>query len=521
MKRILQLLLPNFLFIILNASAQSPTIQWAHSFGGSLQDFARCVHQTTDGGFIMAGYTDSHDSDVTGFHGTTNFDDYWVVKTDSLGTLQWQKCLGGTGHDFGYSIAQGIDGGYAITGSSDSQDGDLSTFWGSTDCWLAKLDAGGNLQWQKTLGGTGSDAGHCIQATADGGYIIAATYTYVDTANNLNENYWIVKIDSLGTLQWQHLYGGSSPENAWFIMPTFDQGYIVAGTSSSNDSNVTGNKGGTDCWILKIDSVGEIQWEKSYGSHVNDYCFSITQTKDGGFIFIAQPQGHDSDVSCVGFRDYWLVKLDPSGNMQWQQCFGGSGYDQGYSVIQSSDGGYVVAGFSNSIDGDVTGNHGADYWIIKTDSIGNLEWQKCLGGSSSGETARSIEETSDGGFIVGGDARSNNGDVTDHRGLSGVEDFWLVKLAPLGLSVPVQEEKEFTVYPNPAKESLQLAIPMATENSLQNRTLRILNLIGEEMMAVKVDAEPTTINVKNLASGMYFVAVQTEEGMAIGRFVKE
>jgi hypothetical protein len=288
--------------------------------------------------------------------------------------LVWQKCLGGSSWDYANSIQQTTDGGYIVAGFAYSNDGDVSGNHGADDCWIVKLDGAGNITWQKCLGGSFWDEAYSIQQTPDGGY-------------------------------------------------------IVAGYASSNNGNVSGNHGAGDYWIVKLDGAGNIGWQKCLGGGSVDVAYSVKQTTDGGYIVAGFTYSNDGDVSGNhGRSDYWLVKLDGAGNIAWQKCLGGSSEDEAWSTQQTADGGYIVAGYTYSNDGNVSGNHGADdYWIVKLDGAGNITWQKCLGGSS-GDEAFSIQQTIDGGYIVAGDASSNDGNVSGNHGGS---DYWVLKLGKL------------------------------------------------------------------------------------------
>jgi hypothetical protein len=293
------------------------------------------------------------------------------------------------------------------------------------------LDPNGILQWQKSYGGSGWDRANSIQETTDGGYIVAgwSSSNDGDVSGNIyfSDNYWIVKLDVNGIIQWQRTFGGDSGGGGTTsIQQTSDGGYIVAGFYTDNGGDVTGNHGQFDYWIVKIDAFGILQWQKSLGGSVEDYANSIQQTSDGGYIVAGQSNSNDGDVTGNhGEPDYWIVKLDPNGIIQWQKSLGGSSWDQASAIQQTTDGGYLVTGSSSSNDGDVTGNHGdGDLWVVKLDLNGNIEWQKSYGGSG-GEGAHSIQETSDGGYIVAGYSNSNDGDVSGNHGDG---DLWVVKL---------------------------------------------------------------------------------------------
>jgi len=345
------------------------TIEWEKSYGGSGRDYASSIQQTSDGGYIVAGSSVSNDGDVSGNHSLG--EDYWVVKLTSLGTIEWQKAFGGSGFDYSYSIQQTSDGGYIVAGTSDSNDGDVSGHHDDDDYWVVKLNSIGTIEWQKSIGGSGFDRAKSIQQTSDGGYILAGTSDSNDgdvSLNNGYEDYLVVKINSIGTIEWQKSFGGSGRDYANSIQQTSDGGYIVAGSSVSNDGDVSGNNGlAMDYWVVKLTSLGAIDWQKALGGINNDYSYSIQQTSDGGYIVAGITYSIDGDVSGNnGGVDYWMVKLTITGTMEWQKALGGTGLDYSYSIKQTSDGGYIVTGESISNDGDVSGNHGEnDYWVVK------------------------------------------------------------------------------------------------------------------------------------------------------------
>jgi PKD repeat protein len=226
---------------------------------------------------------------------------------------------------------------------------------------------------------------------------------------------------------WQKCLGGSASDFGSSIKQTSDGGYIVAGGTNSTDGNVTGNHGPQDAWVVKLDKSGDVVWQKCLGGSASESGSSIEQTSDGGYIVAGYSSSNDGNVTGNhGSQDAWVVKLDQSGDVVWQKCLGGSSIDYGSSIKQTPEGGYIVAGYSGSNDGNVTGNHGSrDSWVVKLDENGNVVWQKCLGGSSI-DYGRSIERTSEGGYIVAGYSGSNDGNVTGNHGK---DDYWIVKLA--------------------------------------------------------------------------------------------
>ena len=345
----------------------SREIEWEKTIGGSADEYASSIQQTTDGGYIIAGNSSSDDDDVSENHGGF---DCWIVKLNSSGEIMWQNSLGGTEDDYASSIQQTTDGGYIFAAESCSHDGDVSANNGQSDYWIVKLDSSGEIIWQKSFGGSSSDWPTSIRQTNDEGYIIAGySESYDgDVPGNWGEfDFWILKLNSSGEQIWQNCFGGSNMEAASCIQQTTDGGYIISGLSESNDINVSGNHGKADIWVVKLTSSGEITWQKCLGGSEDEWSNSILQTLDGGYILAGTTYSNDGDVSGNhGDGDIWVVKLTSSGELTWQKCLGGSVYDRANCIQQISEKEYVIVGGSNSDDGDVTENRGVeDLWIIK------------------------------------------------------------------------------------------------------------------------------------------------------------
>lgn len=450
MRRIVLSLIFNILLPTIIVLAQQPVTQWQKAFGGSSFDQAQSVITTVDGGYISAGLTASANGDVTSNHGSA---DVWIVKIDSAGTLQWQKNYGGTNDDAAFSIIQTSDSGFAVAASSSSSNGDLTTNHGFADWWIFKIDSSGTLQWKKTFGGSFDDVPYDIVQTIDGGFAVCGYTASADGDINTNhgfEDFWIAKLSAAGTLVWQKTFGGTLDERAYAIRQSADGNYFTGGYTKSTDGDVTGNHGDYDFWMLKLDSSGTLLWKKTLGGSSIDKGYSFLQTSDDRFLASGFTASSDGDVTLNhGFEDLWLVKLDTSGNIQWQKTFGGTGVDQAYVVREiPGNNGYVAAGSSFSTDGDVTGNHGGyDYWIMKADTAGNLVWQQSLGGSSVEECYGLTVENSNA-YVLAGSTLSADGDVTGNHGDM---DYWLVKLheAPTAVGVIRNSTHELQVSPNP------------------------------------------------------------------------
>jgi hypothetical protein len=417
-----------FLFSIfafpLFAQNVAPAVQWEKGLGGGGDDKAYTVQQTKDGGFIVAGTSNSKDGDVGKNMGGF---DIWILKMDSLGNTQWKKTMGGSENDYVNYIQQTKDGGYIFAGSVLSNDGDISGNHGLYDVWVVKLNQSGVVLWQKTLGGASIDEVSTIKQTKDGGYVISGwtKSSNGDVSENLGGyDYWILKLNANGAIVWNRVLGGSNDDRAYYIMQTRDGSYMVAGYSKSNDGNATGNHGGYDMWLLKLSAEGDIVWQKSYGGGDDDGAFCIQETSDGGYIAAGFAKSLDGDVTeNRNLTDYWIVKLASNGEIEWQKTMGGLNDDYATSIQQTDDGGYIIVGQTNSIDGDVKRNHGSyDFWIVKLDEIGLVEWQKTVGKTEDDE-AYHIQQTRDRGYIVAGYSKFNGNGVVGNDNY----DFWVIK----------------------------------------------------------------------------------------------
>ena len=290
-----------------------------------------------------------------------------------------------------------------------------------------------NIEWQVCFGGTNSDHAHKIRQTPDGGYIVAGSTVSNNGdvfGNNGGADFWVLKTSHTGAVQWKKTYGGSNNEEAFSVDLTNDGGYIIVGHTLSNNLDVSGNHGYYDGWAVKIDGSGNIQWQRALGGSGWEEIWDVQQTEDGGYILAGWATSNDGDLTInQGSLDVWVVKLNSNGTLQWQKSFGGSSEDRGYSIIQTTDGGYLVGGESSSADGDATNNLGnSDYWVLKLNFEGKIEWQKSLGGASI-DRANDVIEAADGGFVLFGQTYSTNGDVSGNHGNN---DQWLVKLNKSG-----------------------------------------------------------------------------------------
>ena len=405
-------------------------LSWQKKLVGSAEAEAYAIYPVADGGYFVVGNTKSTGGDLRvpnkGDH------DMWFAKLDSAKNIVWQNTLGGSAQDLAVAAVPAPDGGFFIAGNAASQDGDFTGGPGGTgrDIWIIKVNANGGVTWKKVLGGTKEDWTSDIVGASDGGCIMAG-YTFSKDGDvkglHGSSDMWIVKLDAGGSLVWQKPLGGTRGDAATCIGWDIDGGLLLGGSTNSTDGDVTSPpKGQTDMWIVKLDVGGNLVWQKTLGGTGIDAANSITATPEGGCAVVGTTDSQDGDITNAhGVEDIWVVKLNRVHDIAWQKNIGGSGIDVAASIAGVSDRGLVVAGHTYSNDGDMIGNHGGwDIWMAKFSVDGKITGQRILGGSDN-EQLHGMTPTADNGYLLAGWAGSVNGDVTDPR--AGV-NMWLLKV---------------------------------------------------------------------------------------------
>jgi uncharacterized delta-60 repeat protein len=364
--------------------AIGPSSHFCEAIVGKNYEESESLIQTSDGGYAITGYTESFSAGSC---------DVYVIKLDANGNLQWTKTIGGKKEDFGHSLIQTSDGGYAIAGSTRSFGA------GKADVYVVKLDANGNLQWTKTIGGPESEIGESLIQTSDGGYLIAG---YTESFGAGDRDVYVVKLDANGNLQWTKTIGGKDWDEGSSLIQTSDGGYTIAGTTTSFGAGLS------DAYLVKLNANGNLQWTKTIGGKWWDSGNSLIQTSDGGYTIAGTTFSFGA-----GNGDVYVVKLDAKGNLQWTKTIGGKWWDSGNSLIQTSDGGYTIAGYTKSF-----GAGDWDFYVVKLDAKGNLQWTKTIG-RENGDSGSSLIQTSDGGYAIAGTTFSFG---------AGEADVYVVKL---------------------------------------------------------------------------------------------
>jgi len=356
-----------FILPLAKVFAESSII-WDKTWGGTEWDRAKSLVVTSDGGYAIVGYTNSFGE---------GGGDAWLVKTDANGNMIWNKTYGGESFDPAISLVATSDGGYAIVGFTSSIGA------GAADFWLVKTDSSGNMVWQQAYGGTGDDRAYSVVAASDGGYALAG---YTNSFDSEDYDFWLVKTDSSGNMEWNQTYGGTEYEYAFSLVAISDGGYAIVGETGS-----FGSEG--DFWLVKTDVSGNMLWSRNYGGAKYERAYSLVVSSDGGYVIAGSITNSDENV------DFGLVKTDSSGNMVWQKTYGETAGDYGFSedspnsVIKTVDGGYAIAGFTGP------SATGVDAWLVKTDANGDMEWNQTFG-ESGDDLAYCVVQTGDGGYVL-------------------------------------------------------------------------------------------------------------------------
>jgi hypothetical protein len=462
-------------------SQTPPDTLWTKNYGGYNDDGAYSLQQTFDGGYIIAGGTESFGA---------GGNDVYLIKTNEDGDTVWTKACGGARDDEGYSVQQTSDSGYIVVGSTYSFGAAYED-----DAWLIKTDSKGDTIWTKRFGETNHpDRGYSVQQTNEGGYIITGcTESY-----GLNYTHaWLIKTDSSGNKVWDKTFGGADTVSyGRSVRQTNDGGYIITGWKDYSGTS------DYDVWLIKTDSLGNKLWDKIWGRGYYDYGRSVQQTNDGGYIVTGDTRPYSTTNS-----DVWLIKTDVNGDTVWTKTYGGTADDRGWSVQQTSSGGYILTGYTASY-----GASGGDAWLIKTDSSGNKLWDKTFGGSAY-DYCRSVRQTNDGGYIVAGETSSYG---------SGGKDVYLIRLTAevvlddYPLQAPLKNYDLYQNYPNPFNTQTTISFSNLKAGWIN---ISIYNIIGQKIKTLadgklrighhQVIWSGKDENDMPVSSGIYFYKMET------------
>jgi hypothetical protein len=473
------ILLPSFLH------AQ---ITFQRTYGDTWSDVGHSVQQTADGGYIIAGYTDSYGA---------GFCDVYLVKTDANGDTLWTRTFGGRGDDYGESVQQTSDSGYVIAGIT------ASFGAGGADVYLIRTDADGETLWTRTFGGVNYDWGSSVQQTSDGGYIVVgSTESYGAGGTDV----YLIKTDAVGDTLWTRTFGGSDDDWGSSVQEGADGNYVIVGRAWPSDTALD------DVFLVKTNAHGDTLLTRTFGGTDCDYGYSVQQTTDSGYVI----SGFTGSFG-AGLFDVYLIKTDANVDTMWTKTFGGAGDDRGYSVQQTADGGYIVAGTAY-----LSGAGDTAVYLVKTDADGYARWTRTFGGTED-DYGYSVQQTADGGYIIAGETFSYG---------AGWYDAYLIKTDADG-HVAVAEPStsptrapsfSLTCEPNPCRGATTIHLtPFASRHS--PLALRIYDAQGRRVRTLTVNRTPCTVwDGKDdlgqpLPTGTYFCRLITALGQTVAQSV--
>ncbi len=513
----------------MHCSPNAPCLKKQTTLGGSNYDQGSKMIQTKDRGFVVCGLTFSNDGDFK-TKDTINGDAY-IAKYNKFWQLEWTKTYGGSGNDVFNDIVQTYDG-YAVVGQTTSNDGDVSGNHGGNDVWLVKLSASGNIEWQKCYGGTGDEFGNAIVQTFYGGYAIA-TFTNsndgdVSGNHNTDGNFdgWFIQVAPQGKLLFQHCYGGSDFDGFFAMVPSDFGSFIIEGGTSSTDGDVGGDHGGGDAWVVKVNAFGKILWQRAVGGSGIDASGSneITRTTDGNVVINGYTNSHDGDFATQNDTvASYIAKLNSAtGKIIWSKSYAEPIYRAGFGIFATRDGGSVEAGFVGPNGFDNTTH---DALISKFDKNGNEEWYKRVGGSDF-DGALIGYETWNGDLNILCQTASTDGDVKNNHGNI---DEWIIELGhcddymadnaakTTNAIAAIKDNSSIKLYPNPSKD----VATIEGLNPSSKTTLSLFTISGKLLQQSVTMGATYTFNLQKLASGSYYIKIQTDKKSTTANFVKE
>ena len=511
-------------FLLSAGTLNAQDILWEKSYGGKHSEYLFDAQPTPDYGFILAG---SSLSKKTGnkTEAAAGDLDYWVWKMDEKGEPDWQKSFGGSGADLLQSVRLTRDGGFILAGTSDSPKGEQKKEdgFGKEDFWIIKLNAKGGEQWQRTIGGSGQELLQSVVPTSDGGYLLAGSSSSARSeklaagqpdpfgkseAGFGSLDYWAVKLDPEGKIEWQKVFGGQYADQLRSAVQTRDGGYLLGGSSNSPESGNKSEKcyGMSDYWIIKLDAKGGVEWQKAYGGEGDDQLQAVLQARDGNFLLAGSSSSAttgNKNASNDKGTDFWLLKVDTAGEILWQKTYDIGKADLLTSLEESRDGSLLLGGHAQSEayatkKKDREGIN--DYIAIKTDDKGEEQWTQTVG-SGGEDILRKAIETRDGGYILAG--TSMGSPSRDRYSGQGRNDFWVVKLK----DKRKKEEKKNPIeaYPNPTLHYTNVLVGY----EFQKGTATVYVLSGRQLQHFDITDRTVPVDLGGVPEGIYIIEIRT------------
>lgn len=408
------------------------TLAWVESFGGSGIDQATAVVATDDGAFMVLGSTYSNDGHFAGLKSTTDAD-FFLMRVRSDGGVDWTKVYGGDDDELATGITKTSDGGFVLVGYSRSDNCFTGSNGGFHDYYLLKVDTQGNEIWCQNFGYPGSDQAQSIIETREGDLMVTGFFDVSASEGQGNEDrsnsgslhgvgeYWGIKLDADGQFFWKRYFGGSNNDRSYNVVQANDGGFLLIGSSESDDFDITDSKGSYDYWAVKLSAQGALQWTRSFGGSEIDIAYDIALTSEGNYMIVGDARSSDLDVDVnFGNADVWLIEIDPQGNLLWQKSLGGSMFDSAKGILRMNENLYAITGSSRSNDGDVSVNNGEnDAWTLVVNPAGEIQFERAIGGSSL-DFSQDVAQGVDGALLVVGNTESSDGDIIQNFGFKDI-----------------------------------------------------------------------------------------------------
>ena len=531
MNRLIIILIISFSFFFIKGYAQIPEIVWQQCFGDDENNWY-VVNEAMNNAYVFAINRTSGD-DISNYHGGA---DIWVVFMDSMYNVIWERCYGGSDADNPKKIVRLNDTEFFVFGKTSSIDGDVqSGNHGHSDIWVLKLNIEGDILWERTYGCSGIDDPRDMILTPDGGFVMIDRIGI--GGGDVTHFYgigdcWMAKCDSLGNLEWEKTLGNTGLDNCMSMIVNSAGNIMMIGAAQWHGGLVECYPDGAwgDVWIVELDLQGNILAQYCYGGSHYDVGYSIIELSDG-YVFIAFTVSNDGDVSGLHgptdlYGDIWVVRLDEQMEIVWQHCLGGFRTDHPNYITQTEDGGFVVIGTTNSIDGDVSGNHSiahnyTDIWVVKLNVEGELLWQQCYGGKWSEELGNphTVLKKSDYNYVFA--ASSNFSPSFDVQcGTFHNYNAWLFEIAlddTTHIINPVANQQSINLFPNPATSEAWLQLP--ADIPLTDMQIELYNPKGSLLYKAQPVSNFHKIETAQLPAGLYVVRLWYGRSWKSGRLV--
>ncbi len=530
MKNIIYMILSAILLISIQSNAQQ--ISTSKCLGGNGDDIANAIEATSDGGYIIAGYTTtSANGDIVQTnHGGK---DFWVVKLNASGNVQWEKNYGGSLDDVAYDIHEISNGEWIVAGSSCSSDGDVDGHLGEntiSDIWIIRINNAGNILWKKSMGTTGKDWAVGIEYTGFNEVLILAN---TNEANNDVEevigsnDYWLIQMNLNGNVQWENVYGGVENDYAQNLLAVGNVAYLLGYSTSQSSSLLDG-----EALLLKVNtSNGEQEWALDLGTNVDGgtgYTAKMGMTSEGDLMITYNSSNRTDNANCNENGSFLVKTISSEGDIQNDHCYGGSGFDQADAIIAGSDDEFWLLGNTTSQDGDVPAHSeyndsGDNCWLSRIDENGNIVWSASLGGSND-DKGTGMARQGDQFTAIVVNTQSTDGNISGfHAGETGSYDIWFAILDE-NLTTPI-EEIDYRVlgkiFPNPAKDMITLVHTKGTHSTFN---VLVYDINGKIVYKSRLSGENNSLDISALPSGIFTVQVLDEESKQVypaQRLVKE